>query len=98
AATALARKAVLVRQRAREHVAEDLHVRVAVRREAGAGGDAVLVDHAQRAEAHPARVVVVAEGERMAAVEPTGPDVAAVAGVALDDHAATPPSAPSPRW
>ena len=35
-----------------EHVADDLHVAVAVRREAAARGDAILVDHAQRAEAH----------------------------------------------
>jgi hypothetical protein len=42
--------AVLVRQRAVEHVADDLHVAVAVGAEAGAGGDAVLVDDAQVAQ------------------------------------------------
>ena len=46
-----------------EHVADDLHVAMAVRAEAAARGDAVLVDDAQVAEAHVARVVVVGERE-----------------------------------
>jgi hypothetical protein len=48
---------VLVRQRAFEHVADDLHVAVAMRAEAGAGGDAVFVDDTQVAHAHVRRVV-----------------------------------------
>src|ERR1700690_1267299 len=43
---------ILVRQRALEHVADDLHGTMALRAEALAGLHAVLVDHAQRAEAH----------------------------------------------
>ena len=41
------------------------------------GCDAVLVDHAQRAEAHVLRVVVVGEGEGVIAVEPAVVEVAA---------------------
>jgi hypothetical protein len=53
--------AVLVRQLAAEHVADDFHVAVAVRSEAGAGGDAVFVDDAQVSHPHVLRVVVVGE-------------------------------------
>jgi hypothetical protein len=42
--------AVLVRQRAVEHVADDLHVAVAMGAEAGARGDAVFVDDPQVAQ------------------------------------------------
>ena len=82
--------AVLVRQRAFEHVADDLHVAVAVGAEAGAGGDAVLVDDAQVAEAHVARVVVVGEREAVVALEPAVVGVAAVGGFAQGDHAGAP--------
>jgi len=41
---------VLVGQLAVEHVADDLHVAMAVRTEARAGRDAILVDDPQRAE------------------------------------------------
>ena len=52
-------QAVLVPQFAGEHVGDDLHVAVAVRAETGARRDAVLVDDAQVADAHVARVVIV---------------------------------------
>jgi hypothetical protein len=41
---------IAMRELAREHVADDFHVAVAVRAEALAGGDAILVDDAQRTE------------------------------------------------
>src|SRR5690348_11946927 len=47
---------VLVSERALEHVADDLHVAVAVRAEAAPGLHAILVDDAQRAEAHVPRI------------------------------------------
>ena len=53
--------AVPVLEGARQHPGEDLHVAVRVRPEAGAGGDAVIVDDAQRAEAHVAWVLVAPE-------------------------------------
>ena len=40
------------------------------------GGDVVVVDHAQIAEAHPLGIVVIGEGERVIRVQP------AVVGVA----------------
>jgi hypothetical protein len=43
---------IAVRQLAFQHVADDLHVAVAVRAEARARHHAVLVDHPQRAELH----------------------------------------------
>ena len=52
--------------------------RVAVRAEALARLHAVFVDHAQRPEAHVARVVIVGERERVAAVEPAELGAAAV--------------------
>ena len=46
---------VLVRDRAFADVGDDLHVRVRVRREAGLGGDGVVVPDPQRAPAHALR-------------------------------------------
>jgi hypothetical protein len=65
------RRAVLVLERALEDVGEDLHVAVAVRAEARPGADPVVIDHPERPETHVRRVVVIAERERVPAVEPT---------------------------
>jgi len=46
-----------------QDVGEDLHVPVRVQAEAHAGLDHVVVDHPQRAEAHPSRVMVVGKAE-----------------------------------
>src|SRR5690606_12347102 len=70
--------AVLVLEHALEHVGDVLHVLVAVRAEAAARLHAVLVDHAQDAEAHRVRVVPVGEGEGVPGVEPAVVGVAAV--------------------
>ena len=53
------------------------------------GCDAVLVDHAQRAEAHVLRVVVVGEREGVAAVEPAVVGVPALVAAPELDHGAT---------
>ncbi len=50
------------------------------------GVDAVVVDHAQAAEAHVPRVVVLAERERVAAVEPAPVGLAALGGRSDGDH------------
>src|SRR5512132_912440 len=63
--------AVLVLQRAFEDIGDDLHVLVPMRLETSAWLNAILVDHAQDAEAHMLRIIVLAEGEGMPAVEPT---------------------------
>src|SRR5689334_21758635 len=49
---------ILVRKRAIEHIADDLHVLMAVRAEALAGSDAIFVDHAQRTELDVLRIEV----------------------------------------
>ncbi len=56
-------EAVFVFQRPAHHVGDDFHVAVWVHAEAAAGKDDVVVDHAQRAEAHPVGIVVIAERE-----------------------------------
>jgi hypothetical protein len=75
-----------VREAALEHVADDLHVAVAVGAEARAGLHAVLVDDAQRTEAHVRRVVVVGEGEAVERVEPAVPGVASFCAAADFAH------------
>jgi hypothetical protein len=55
--------AVLVLQRAFEHVAEDLHVAMRMRAETLAGRNAVIVDDTQRAETHVRRVVIIGKGK-----------------------------------
>ncbi len=72
--------AVLVLQRAFQHVAEDLHVAVRMRAEALPRRDPVVVDDAQGAEAHVRRIVVVREGEGVMRVEPAVVGVAAFIG------------------
>src|SRR6185503_5788726 len=62
--------AVLMFQSSLEDVGDDLHVAMGVRGKAAAGGDAVLVDDAQRPEADVLRIVVMAEGEAVFRVEP----------------------------
>src|SRR5688572_27735297 len=61
-----------------EHVADDLHVAVTVRAEALAGRDAILVDHAQRAELDVVRIEVVGERERVIRLEPAVIGIAAL--------------------
>jgi hypothetical protein len=75
-----------VGERAVEHVADDLHVAVPVRAEPRARLHAILVDHAQRAEAHVPRVVVVGEGEAVERAQPAVIGVAALASAAQLDH------------
>ena len=77
---------VLVRQLTRQHVADDLHVAVAVGAEAGAGSDAVFVDDAQIAQAHELRVVVTGKGETVEGLEPAVVGVAAVLRFAKGQH------------
>ena len=53
--------AVLMRQRAIEHIADDLHVAMGVLAKAHAGGDAIFIDHPQGPERHVFGFVVVGE-------------------------------------
>src|SRR5207237_4329430 len=67
---AAAARAVFVLEGSLENVRQDFHVPMAVRAEALSGLDPVVVQHAQRAKAHVTGVVIVAERERVPAVEP----------------------------
>ena len=82
--------AAAARQLARQHVADDLHVAVAVVAEARAGGDAVLVDHAQVAEAHVLRIVVAGEGKAVEGLQPAVVGMAAFLGLAKRQHGSIP--------
>ena len=62
--------AVLVAQSALEHVSDNLHVPVTVRWEASAWCHAIVIEYAQRSEAHEPRVVIVREGEGVLGVKP----------------------------
>ena len=80
-------------ERALEHVGDDLHVAVSVGAEALAGLHAILVDHAQRAEAHVARVVVLGEREGVSALEPAVAREPALVAAAHADHVRELPAA-----
>jgi hypothetical protein len=90
-------RGILVRERAVEHVADDLHVAMAVRGEAGARDDAVLVDDPQRPELDVAGVEIVGEGERMKGAEPAVVGVAALTGASDLGHGTPPCGAMGPR-
>ena len=81
-------EAVAMLERALQHIGDDLHVAVGVRRKSRAGRDAVVVDDAQRAEPHVVGIVIVAEREGVAAVEPVQFGPPAVFGFAMDQHVA----------
>src|SRR3954464_769875 len=82
--------AVLVLHGAFQDVGDDLHVLVGMRVKTAAWRDAVVVDHAQRADSHVPRVVVVAEGKGVTAVQPTEVGHAALLGGTNDDHGMSP--------
>ena len=61
---------ILMADRAGADVGDDLHVRMGVRRKAGAGGDLVVVPHPDRAPAHPDGIMIAGEGEMVAGLQP----------------------------
>ena len=78
--------AVFVRQVASQDVADDFHVAMAMRAEAGARGNAVFIDHAQIAPAHVLRVVVARKRKTVKRLEPAMVGIAAVGGFAYSQH------------
>src|SRR5512145_666947 len=71
-----------------EDPGQDLHVAVAMSREARARRNAVVIDHAETSIAHPLRFVIMIEGEGVAAIEPVVPaDTAPVGGTNRNHHA-----------
>jgi hypothetical protein len=81
---------ILVGQCAFEHVADDLHVAVAVRAEASAWRHAIFVDDAQRTEVHMFRIVVVGEREAVTRLQPPVVGMTAFATAADFFHGAPP--------
>src|SRR5262245_61607747 len=69
-----------------EHVRDDLHVAMRMPPETLAGRHAILVDHAQRAEPHVLRIVVIRERKRVPAVEPAMLCMPALSRFANRDH------------
>jgi hypothetical protein len=67
---ALVAQAVLMGDGPVADIGDDLHVRVRVRREAGPGGDLIVIPNPQIAPAHPLGIIVVGEGEVMFGVQP----------------------------
>ena len=67
-----------MREFALEHVADDLHVAVAVGAEAGTGHDPVFVDDPQWPELDVLRVVIPRERKRVVGLEPAVVGIAAV--------------------
>jgi hypothetical protein len=59
---------------------------LSLRAEARARGDMVLVDHAQVAKAHVARVVVARKREAVVRAQPAVVRIATLAGFAQGDH------------
>src|SRR5690606_27342446 len=89
---ALVAHAVLVGDRALADIGDDFHVRMRMRRKAGARLDGVVVPHPQRAPVDARRIVVLGEGEMMPGVEP------AVVGSTEACEGATLDHVGSPEW
>ena len=69
-----------------EYVADDLHVAMAVRTEAHAGLHAILVDDAQRSEAHVRGIVVIGKREAVPGIQPAVLGMAPFQCFAQRDH------------
>ena len=78
--------AVAVRKLAVQHVADDLHVAMAVRAEAHAGLHAILVDDAQRSEGHVRGIVVIGKREAVPGIQPAVLGMSPFQGFAQRDH------------
>src|SRR4030095_16849812 len=92
-----AARAVLVLERALQHVRQDLHVPMAVTPDPLARLDPVVVDHTECAEPQVLRIVVVAERERVPAVEPPQVRAASIVGAPDRHHGLLLPAAIIPR-
>ena len=75
-----------MREGAFEDIGNDLHVGMGMGGKAATARDAVIVDDTQRPEAHVVRVVILAERERVAAVEPAEVGLSALIGATQGEH------------
>src|SRR4051812_14885769 len=83
---ATAAAGILVGNGAVQDVGDDFHVAMGMRRETGAALDPVFVDDPQGPEAFIGRVVIIAEGEGVAGLQPVYVGLAAVFGTPDGDH------------
>src|SRR5215831_9118195 len=79
-------EAVLVLERSLKNIGDDFHVIVTVAGEPGAWNNAILVDDPQAPEAHMGRVLIMREGESVAAVQPSSPALAARHAISKGNH------------
>jgi hypothetical protein len=63
-------RAVFVRQSAFEHIRDNFHVAMRMGRKTFAGHDPVFIDYPESSETHVLVIIILAERESMAAVEP----------------------------
>src|SRR5579864_911165 len=77
---------ILMLERAVDEIGHDFHIAMAVWLKAAAARYPVLVDDAQRSETHMLRIVIVAEREGMARIEPVDLGSAARFGFSQVDH------------
>ena len=82
--------AVLMLDGALENISKDLHVAVRMLAEARRGRDAVLVDDAQRAEAHVRGIVVLVKRKTEIGVEPAVVGMASLGGWPYRHHCNSP--------
>src|SRR5262249_27259848 len=73
-----------------EHVGDDFHVAMRMRGKPVARLDAIFVDHAQAAEAHEPRIVIVAERKCVVRIEPAIVGMAALPGRSYLNHCLLP--------
>lgn len=62
--------AVLVLQSTFQHVTKNFHITMRMRAETLAGRDAIIVDDAQRTEAHVRRIVIISKGKGVMRIQP----------------------------
>src|SRR5262249_42443884 len=82
--------AVLMFKGALEHVGDDFHVAMRMRGKPVARLDAIFVDHAQAAEGHEPRIVIVAERKCGVRIEPAIVGMAALPGRSYLNHCLLP--------
>src|SRR5580765_2230355 len=78
--------AVLMSEFPFEDVADDLHITMRMGSEAAAGGDSVVVEDAQRAEAVVLGIAIVCKRKRVIRVEPAVVGVASIGAASNGDH------------
>ena len=79
-------QAVFVFQFPLENVGDNFHVAMRMRGKTIVGRDPILVNHAQRTEAHPLGIPVIVEAESMVSLEPAVIAAAAILTASNPNH------------